>query len=70
MDSNGKIIEELENVEKRDSTFPVKMSRDEIKTLKDRANRLGMSAGAYLRFLFHRELQSRKQEDSSLTGKR
>ena len=59
MDKKEGIIGEIEDMVKRESTFPVKMSRDEIKLLKDRANRLGMSAGAYLRFLFHREIEAK-----------
>ena len=54
-------------VQERKQVFGVKMSPEEIKMLKERANRLGMSAGAYLRFLFHREIQSRKKEDFSIT---
>ncbi len=69
METIAEIVGEMEDMGKRDSTFPVKMSRDEIKLLKERANRFGMSAGAYLRFLFHREIQSRKQEDFSITRK-
>ncbi len=67
MNTKPEIIEETKDMEKRETTFPVKMSKDEIKTLKERANRFGMSAGAYLRFLFHREIQSRKKEDFSIT---
>ena len=55
------------DMKKRESVFGLKMSKEEIKALKERANRFGMSAGAYLRFLFHREIQSRKQENLSLT---
>ena len=50
-------ILEGKNVDQRDRIFPVKMSRKEIKILKERSNRMGMSAGAYLRFLLHREIQ-------------
>jgi predicted DNA binding CopG/RHH family protein len=64
------MIEEFENesdMQKREAVFGLKMSKEEIKALKERAHRLGMSAGAYLRFLFHREIQGRKQENFSLT---
>jgi len=70
MDPKSNIIEEFEGapeVQERRNTFPVKMSREEIRLLKERANRFGMSAGAYLRFLFHREIQSRKPENYGIT---
>ncbi len=60
---------EISDMEKRPINFPIRMSRNEIKALKERANRLGMSAGAYLRFLFHREVQGRKKEDFCITEK-
>ena len=59
----------IENMQKREKNFVLRMSVEEIERLKERANRLGMSAGAYLRFLFHREIQGRKQENFSITGK-
>jgi len=55
------------DMEKRPINFPIRMSREEIRLLKERANRFGMSAGAYLRFLFHREIQSRKAENYGIT---
>lgn len=61
-----RIIGEIE-LKRRKKVFGVLLNEEEIKLLKERANRFGMSSGAYLRFLFHREIQSRKKEDYSIT---
>ncbi len=49
---------------KRSQVFGLKMSRQEISILKERANRTGMSAGAYLRFLFHQDIKTSKKENN------
>jgi len=70
MEPKSNIMEEFNQTPKmqeRRNTFPVKMSREEIRLLKERANHLGISAGAYLRFLLHREIQNPKQENFSIT---
>ena len=57
MDTKIEMIKEFKGMQKRESTFPIKMTADEITILKGRANRFGMSAGAYLRFLLHKDVE-------------